>query len=319
LVSDKLYYMRRQSTYVYIYYLKQHKKLVLTFFLMLTTLLGLGVYTLGHAQGSRAAQQVQTDATPVTQPEPTDPVMIIPTIPPLSLECGVTMKIVSADATGYIAEVTLTNTSETSWSDWEISWQNQQSTGSAEIVKLWNGTRETTPERIIVKNVPWNSQIPPSGKTTFGYQATGAPVYPQQIQINGMACTASSPTPSPSTQPTVVPITPLTSTKGSCTASYVVRNEWSNGFTADVIITNSTGTNLEGWEVRWQFPGDQTITTIWNASHQQSNQDVAIRNVSFNRVFEDSKSIAFGFTGSFSGTNTPPSSITLNGLECKKK
>ncbi len=315
--------MRRQSTYVYIYYLKQHKKLVLSFFLMLSALCGLGVYTLGHAQGSRAAQQGQpemvTEVTTGADPQPTEPVMMMPTIPPLSLECGVTMKIVSADPTGYIAEVTLANSSETSWSDWEISWDNQQSTGSAEIVKLWNGTQETTPERITVKNVQWNSQVPPSGKTTFGYQATGAPVYPQQIQINGVACAAPSPTPSPSAMPTAIPVTPLTGSKGSCTASYVVRNEWSSGFTADVILTNSTGTILEGWEARWQFPGDQTITTIWNAKHQQNDQEVMVRNVSFNGLFEDTKSIAFGFTGSYSGTNTPPSSIQLNGLECKMK
>jgi cellulase/cellobiase CelA1 len=315
--------MRRQSTYVYIYYLKQHKKLVLTFSLMLSALFGLGVYTLGHAQGSRAAQQIQTkttlEASSGAKTQPTEPVMMMPAIPPLSLECGVTMKIVSADATGYIAEVTLANTSQTSWSDWEISWENQQSTGSAEIVKLWNGAQETTSDRIIVKNVQWNSQVPPTGKTTFGYQATGAPVYPQQIQLNGVTCAIPLPTPSPSVMPTAVPVTSLTSATGSCTASYVVRNEWSNGFTADIILTNNTGSTLESWEARWQFPGDQTITTIWNAQHQQNGQEVIVRNVSFNGLFEDTKSIAFGFTGSYSEANAAPSAIKLNGLECKMK
>lgn len=312
--------MRRHSTYVYIYYLKQHKKLVLTLVLMLTALLGTAIYTLGHAQGSRAAQPaIETERSAVAEPQPTEPVMMMPSIPPLSLECGVTMKIVSADASGYIAEVTLANTSETTWDEWEVSWDNQQSTGSAELVKLWNGALETTPDRIIVKNVQWNSQVPPSGKTTFGYQATGAPVYPLQIQLNGAVCAVPTPTPSPFAKPTAIPVTPLVGTTGSCTASYVVRNEWSSGFTADVILTNNTGTNLEGWEATWQFPGNQTIITVWNAEHQQTDNQIVVRNVSFNGALEDSQSIAFGFTGSYSGRNDVPTAITLNGLTCQMK
>ncbi|MBS2966283.1 putative Ig domain-containing protein, partial [Actinocrinis puniceicyclus] len=42
---------------------------------------------------------------------------------------------------------------------------------------------------------------------------------------------------------------------GTCQVSYV-KNEWGGGFTANVTVTNTGTSTVNGWTVTWSFPGD---------------------------------------------------------------
>jgi cellulase/cellobiase CelA1 len=102
---------------------------------------------------------------------------------------------------------------------------------------------------------------------------------------------------------------------GACQVSYVP-NTWQNGFTANVTVTNSSTAAVNGWTLTWSFSGNQQITNAWNATVTQNGTAVTARNVGHNGTISPSGNQTFGFQGTYSGANAPPSGFTLNGSAC---
>jgi glucose/arabinose dehydrogenase len=124
-------------------------------------------------------------------------------------------------------------------------------------------------------------------------------------------------TPPPTTPPpTTPPPTPTTPPPGSgpCTVGYQL-NQWSNGFTANVTITNR-GPSINSWTLTWNFGGNQTISNAWNSTVTQSGAAVTARNVSWNGSILTNASVTFGFQASYSGTNARPAEFRLNNNPC---
>ncbi|NKQ25949.1 cellulose binding domain-containing protein [Streptomyces galbus] len=111
------------------------------------------------------------------------------------------------------------------------------------------------------------------------------------------------------TDPTPVPT-------GACTVTYKVTNQWSGGFQADVRLTNSGSGAWTGWSLGWTFADGQKVSQVWNAEHTQSGAAVTVRNVGWNATVAAGSSVSFGFTGSWSGTNTKPTAFTLGDRTC---
>ncbi|WP_287269953.1 cellulose binding domain-containing protein [Thermogemmatispora sp.] len=55
-----------------------------------------------------------------------------------------------------------------------------------------------------------------------------------------------------------------------------------SGFGASISITNTGGTAINGWTLRFTFPNGQTITQGWNGSFSQQGSTVTITNLSYN-------------------------------------
>lgn len=123
-----------------------------------------------------------------------------------------------------------------------------------------------------------------------------------------------TPTPLPSPSPTATP-TPQPG-PGRCAVRYVVTGQWSNGFTADVTVTNLTGVTLNGWQVIWNFAGNQTVSSLWNGTVSQVSQTVRVSNANWNGTVANGATAAFGFTGNYSGSNPAPANFALNGNPC---
>ncbi|GAA1754942.1 glycoside hydrolase family 6 protein [Streptomonospora arabica] len=98
-----------------------------------------------------------------------------------------------------------------------------------------------------------------------------------------------------------------------CEVEYSVTNEWSSGFSASVSVTN-LGDSLDGWQLEWDFPGDQQVTNGWSGDFNQSGQHVTVSNTSWNGTLDTDGSVQFGFNGS--GAGDVPSEFTLNGVAC---
>jgi hypothetical protein len=124
----------------------------------------------------------------------------------------------------------------------------------------------------------------------------------------------TTPTPIPTT-PTPIPTTPTPVPGGACKVSYGV-NQWSGGFTANLTITNTGSTALNGWTLAFTFPGNQQITQIWSGVLSQQGNKVSITNASYNGSVAAGASVNLGFNGSWSGSNPSPTSFTLNGATC---
>ncbi|MFF1611947.1 PHB depolymerase family esterase [Amycolatopsis sp. NPDC058278] len=102
---------------------------------------------------------------------------------------------------------------------------------------------------------------------------------------------------------------------GTCQVSYV-RNEWGGGLSANLTVTNIGASAVNGWSLRWSFPGDQKITNAWNATITQNGQAVTATNVSYNATIAAGGNVQFGLQGTWAANDTNPAAFTLNGSPC---
>jgi hypothetical protein len=102
---------------------------------------------------------------------------------------------------------------------------------------------------------------------------------------------------------------------GPCRVTYTA-NSWNTGFTADVTISNTGTTTLNGWVLAWAWSGNQRITNAWNATVTQPETRVTATNASHNTSITPGTGVTFGFQATYSGTNNPPTQFTLNNTAC---
>ncbi|HJP76429.1 MAG TPA: cellulase family glycosylhydrolase [Pseudonocardiaceae bacterium] len=96
----------------------------------------------------------------------------------------------------------------------------------------------------------------------------------------------------------------------SCSASYSITNSWAGGFQAQVVVTNSGSTVLNGWTVGWTFPGDQKIGNAWSATVSQSGAAVTATNPSYASTIAPGGTASFGFTATYQTSNANPASFS---------
>ena len=153
---------------------------------------------------------------------------------------------------------------------------------------------------------------PGSGVTPTPTATQGTTPTPTATATQG---TTPTPTPTRGTTPTPTP----TQTSGSsCKIHYAVTNQWQGGFGANITITNTGTTAINGWSLRFSFANGQTITQGWNGNFSQAGAAVTIANLSYNGSIPAGATLssAPGFNGSWNGSNTSPTAFTLNGQAC---
>ncbi|AXI80248.1 glycoside hydrolase family 11 protein [Peterkaempfera bronchialis] len=106
-------------------------------------------------------------------------------------------------------------------------------------------------------------------------------------------------------------------TPGGCKVAYNP-NSWPGGFTADVTITNTGSSAINGWNLGFTLPSGQSVANAWNANISPSSGAVTASNVSFNgQIPANGGTASFGFQGTWSGSSfSKPGSFTLNGTAC---
>ncbi|MFJ8958439.1 cellulase family glycosylhydrolase [Lentzea sp. NPDC102401] len=105
---------------------------------------------------------------------------------------------------------------------------------------------------------------------------------------------------------------------GACKVGYSGQN-WGggNGFTANVTITNTGTSAVDGWTLAFSYAGGQKVTLPgWGATFAQSGAAVTATNLTWNRTLAPNASVGIGFNGTYSGSNPAPTSFTLNGSTC---
>ncbi|MFI7550327.1 cellulose binding domain-containing protein [Micromonospora sediminimaris] len=111
--------------------------------------------------------------------------------------------------------------------------------------------------------------------------------------------------------------TPPPSGSGACAVKYTA-NSWNNGFTADVQITNTGSSTINGWTLAYSLPSGQQVTNSWNATVSQSGSSVTARNVGHNGTISPGGTASFGYQGTLSGSYSNPTAFTLNGTTCSR-
>ncbi|MEV4759497.1 glycoside hydrolase family 48 protein [Micromonospora sp. NPDC049559] len=100
----------------------------------------------------------------------------------------------------------------------------------------------------------------------------------------------------------------------ACDVVYAT-NEWGGGFSANLTLKN-LGDPINGWTLRFTFPGNQRVTQGWSANWTQSGNQVTATSMSWNGNLATGASTGIGFNGSFSGSNPRPTSFSINGVTC---
>ena len=103
----------------------------------------------------------------------------------------------------------------------------------------------------------------------------------------------------------------------ACHIVYSITNSYPGGFQAAITIDNTGSTPLSNWTLKWTFAGNQQITNLWNGSLTQSGESETVNSLSYNGSIPAGGSYnGLGFTASVTGTNSAPTSFTLNGTPC---
>lgn len=120
----------------------------------------------------------------------------------------------------------------------------------------------------------------------------------------------------PPPTPTLTP-TPTQNAGASCQVQYTVANQWSGGFTANIAITNTGSTAINGWMLTFAFPNGQQIYQIWNGSYTQQGSQITITDAGYNSSIPINGSTSLGFNANWTTSNDPPISFLLNGSLCQ--
>ncbi|MEV6814114.1 PHB depolymerase family esterase [Micromonospora sp. NPDC051296] len=199
-----------------------------------------------------------------------------------------------------------------------------------EQIKQWTNVRG-------LSQTPSYTDSPQAGYTRTRYGGTGGQAPVEAISMQGVphnlpvdaaqalrffgldSTPPSSPpptsTPSPTITPTTPPPTPTVPPGAGCRIGYAV-NAWNTGLTAEVTITNTGSTAVNGWSLAFALPGGQTITNGWNATYSPTSGAVTARNVSYNGTIAANGSVSIGFQANHTGNSGRPTSFTLNGTPC---
>ncbi|MCG5469626.1 cellulose binding domain-containing protein [Micromonospora sp. LAH09] len=133
----------------------------------------------------------------------------------------------------------------------------------------------------------------------------------------GLAVTSFSASVNGGGNPTTPPPTTPPPGNAACAVKYTA-NSWNNGFTADVQITNTGSSPINGWTLTYSLPSGQQVTNAWNATVSQSGSAVTARNTGHNGSVAPGGTASFGYQGTLSGSYSSPTSFSLNGATCSR-
>ncbi|MGS2646919.1 endo-1,4-beta-xylanase [Streptosporangium sp. LJ11] len=123
------------------------------------------------------------------------------------------------------------------------------------------------------------------------------------------ALNAAAPSPTPTATPTLTPKSTPTPRTGQCSATTQTNSTWPGGFQTTVTV-RADSSPVNGWTVRWTWPGGQSISSLWSGRHTVSGSSVSVRNAAYNGSIAAGRSTTFGFTAN--GTAVVPS-VTCDG------
>ncbi|MGV9696587.1 GH12 family glycosyl hydrolase domain-containing protein [Streptomyces sp. NPDC003470] len=101
----------------------------------------------------------------------------------------------------------------------------------------------------------------------------------------------------------------------ACEVAYAT-NVWPGGFTANVTVTNTSASPVDGWQLAFTLPSGQRVTNAWNASVTPSTGAVTATGLGHNSRIAPGGSLTFGFQGTYGGSFSEPDAYRLNGTAC---
>ncbi|TBR41558.1 PKD domain-containing protein [Marinomonas agarivorans] len=101
----------------------------------------------------------------------------------------------------------------------------------------------------------------------------------------------------------------------AATCTYQVDSEWPTGFTANITITNTGNTAINGWDVSWQYNDGSTVSSAWNATFSGTNPYSA-SSLNWNGNIAPQASVSFGLQGAKANAGVPAAVVAVTGDVC---
>ncbi len=104
--------------------------------------------------------------------------------------------------------------------------------------------------------------------------------------------------------------------KPRCVVDYDIQGQWPGGFIAQVTVENTSKRDIDGWNVGWDFTGDESMRQLWNGDVTTDGASVSVANPHWDTVLEAGSTATFGFLGNSTDGPQTPAELTLNGQTC---
>ena len=175
---------------------------------------------------------------------------------------------------GYNASIRIDNNTNASIEDWKFEMVYDGS-----ISNIWNAMIESNADgKYIIKNAGWNQDIAAGGYVEFGLSGAEAfDKYPSSYKM----------------------LTGITENSSEdFNAVFEITNDWIQGFTGRITITNNTDAVIEDWVL--EFDGENDISTLWDGeivSHEGTHY--IVKSAAYNQNIPAGGSVAFNFNVDF--------------------
>lgn len=83
----------------------------------------------------------------------------------------------------------------------------------------------------------------------------------------------------------------------TCAVRSVVHGTWPGGFVAQVWVTNTGTTTLQGWDLRFALTGGAHVANAWSADVTQTGRVVDAASLAWNATLTPGRTITFGYVG----------------------
>ena len=167
-------------------------------------------------------------------------------------------------------QVKVSNTGEESILNWALKYD-----ACGEIDGIWNaGIYSSDEEYTVVKNSGYNYEIEPGQSVTYGYTLVADEfVMPEDIELCSRRIDV----------------------KSGYEAELRIGSEWNDGFTGEIVVSNTSEEPIEAWTL--SFDGNFDINNIWNGkllSSESGSYEVA--NQLWTNPIKPGESASFGFS-----------------------
>ncbi|MEU5522237.1 cellulose binding domain-containing protein [Streptomyces sp. NPDC047860] len=97
-------------------------------------------------------------------------------------------------------------------------------------------------------------------------------------------------------------------------AAYTKTSEWSNGYSAQYVVTNNSGERDQDWKLEFDLPAGTELGSLWNAESSVSGRHVTVRPAKWDTDgLAAGESVTVGFVAKGTGE---PSGCLVDGAAC---
>ncbi len=183
--------------------------------------------------------------------------------------------ITSAWDTGYVTELTVTNSSNEAISSWKVNFSLPQ---GQSVHCLWNGAFTQSNQNVTVTSQTENTTIQAGQSAKFGFQVEN----PQMATGNLQGVTATG-----------VPVVPSLP-NATLGAVATVDTVWATAYEVKVTLTNNSNTPVSSWIATFTMPEGHSLSShVWNGVFTLSGQNVTVKSLTSSEVIPPGGSSVF--------------------------